>query len=212
MREGLIKLLLASAHKLGHQEMRPDEAVEPVAPRPVVTQFTPVQYREMLMAEVAKAEYLPQFYLKTENRLVSLDSSEGKREDAVKVTFCNHFTRNVAKWHGWNNFEHMDRDQAGEMVAYMIEHKTIWKELPDQEAAMGHACKGELVIAGDGTPDGSATGHVAIVAPEAEMEKSAKWGCKVAKLANVGKENHYGKGANWSFRDKPRLFLYIPSA
>jgi hypothetical protein len=166
----------------------------------------------MLAAEVVKTEYLPQFYLKKDNRLVSLDSSEGKREDAIKVTWCNRFTRNVAKWFGWNNFEHMDRDQAGEMVAYMIEHKDIWRELPCQEEAMGYACLGRLVIAGDGTPDGSATGHVAIVAPYPEMKKSAKWGCKVAILANVGQKNEIGHGANWYFKNKPRLFLYTPQA
>lgn len=207
-----MRWLLWLLHRLGGQTMRPDETesgVAHVAPRPVVTQFTPVEYGEMLKAEVLKTEYLPQFWLKGDDRIVPFDSSEGKREDAVKITWCNTAVCGISEWHGCYDFKGL---RAAEILAFMIEHKETWHELSSQESAMGHACRGELVIAGDGTPDGQASGHVAVVAPEPEMERSNKWHMKVARLANVGKENWYGKGCNWAFRGKPRLFLYTPQA
>ena len=89
----------------------------------------------------------------------------------------------------------------------MRNHPSVFRPLTIVEARE-YAVAGHLVIAGDDLAQGTATGHVAIVAPERQMVRSGKWRCNVPLVANVGKSNWYGKGLNWAFGRQPDLFLF----
>ena len=126
------------------------------------------------------------------------------------TTYCNLFAKRVASWFGCEVF-HGDI-LASEMLKRMqgSEHFSRYNveagyAVCDQDAGLGR-----LVIAAQPPPPGSIHGHVAIVAPEATMVYSPKWGKHVPLVASAGQRNFYGGGLNYAFgRVEPEVYLYL---
>ena len=144
-------------------------------------------YANKLRKEVQKSDYVP--------------SIDGR-------TFCNLFVREVSAWHGWNNFNTQQTDQAGEMVKLISNHPQ-W-HFVDVPNAQFCANRGNLVIAGMIEQSAHATGHVCIIMP-GTLGFSFKWMSRVPMCANVGKTNFTDKTTNWAFKSRPGMWVWSGS-
>lgn len=158
----------------------------------------PNDLRTRLQAEVEKEQYQPR-----------------PDPDSPKLTetFCNRFTYEVASWYGFDFFKKNDM-RANDIHQYLKSHPEQWKRVAgpdlDYTIAIEAANQGCLLIAAQSNSI-SGHGHVNIIAPEPDGERSDSWKKIVPFVANVGKSCWYGKRLSQSFIQEPNTYLYIGS-
>lgn len=151
----------------------------------------------------AVAEFPPKFqcvrckayFLATHSGCINCGTS--KTQDQLPVeTYCNKAVHYVCSGMGYGAF--MERT-ANEIIDTMASSKE-WRNLdaPDAQRA---ADEGVLVVAGWRNTQGG-HGHVCMVIP-GNLAYSRKWQAYCPAVANVGRENFIGKGANWAFDKEP---------
>lgn len=116
-------------------------------------------------------------------------------------TFCNKYVAEVATGCGFKGLESLLANQIIDLVS--THHQ--WSEIP-MEKAQELANAGSLILAG---LKAAPHGHVCVVCP-GKSKTSGRWG-EVPTVANVGKEVWIGKGINWAFSTKPKLYVWRPS-
>jgi hypothetical protein len=112
------------------------------------------------------------------------------------ITFCNQFVTQIAEGFGHMKFKGL---LANEMVDLMITSDE-WCSCGNGVEAKKKADLGYLVLAG---LKGNEHGHVAVVLPGEAVVLSGKWGIGCPQVANIGRTNFLGQGANYAFDAKP---------
>ena len=157
----------------------------------------PDYLRANLQAAVIKPEYQPR---------------PSPDNPAELVTHCDGFVGEVASWYGFNDFL-PDEVMANTIHKHMENHPDQWRKVAgpayDYGLAIEAANQGCLLIAAQTNPNGH--GHVAIIAPEPNGEKSGSWNKIAPFAANVGKTCWYGKRLSNAFVQEPETYLYIGS-
>ena len=133
------------------------------------------------------------------------------------LTFCNYFVREIAHWFGYEGFDNSgERELSAHDFARVMERErnmpSDWLPLNTHMEAASFANHGRLVVAALQPIADEAHGHVCIVAPEV-CQASPSWGGPVCQVANVGKDNWYGRRISWAFtlaqRDRLGLYLFV---
>ena len=113
-------------------------------------------------------------------------------------TFCNMFLNSVMLTQDYHAFE---GKTANGILSIIQFERFNWKKIEpsewDQES---------IVVAGR---QDEPHGHVNILIP-GEFIKSGKWNKLVPLVANIGRDNFFGKGQNYAFgKTEPDYYLYI---
>lgn len=115
-----------------------------------------------------------------------------------ETTYCNVFVSEVCQLLGFREFN----GKLANQIVDLVQTHPQWTEV-EMENAQERANEGSLVIAG---LKAEPHGHVVVLVP-GKMKVSGRWGM-VPACANVGRTYSIGRGINWSFRDKPKFWLW----
>ena len=162
-----------------------------------MARLDPDDLRARLQAAVMKPEYQPRPYPDNPKEL---------------MTHCDGLVGEAASWYGFDVFL-PDEIMANTIHKYMQNHPEQWKMVanPSTEynVAIEAAGQGCILIAAQTNPSGH--GHVAVIAPEPNGERSDSWKKTVPLIANVGKNCWYGRRLSQGFLEEPTTYLYLGS-
>lgn len=117
--------------------------------------------------------------------------------DNREQTFCNLFVNGVMVALDYHAFE---GKTANGILSIIEFERFTW----DKIDPLTDDWKDCVVVAG---LHDSPHGHVNILLP-GDFVESGKWKKKVPICANIGQDNTWGKGVNWSFRTEPNYYRF----
>lgn len=125
---------------------------------------------------------------------------------AIVETYCNVFVQRCARSEGISDLDNL---MAVEILGRFKDKTEWWKEL-DVDAAQATANNGHFVVAGAYAVPPDVHAHVCLVVP-GQVGWSGKHACDLPLVANVGKDNFYGKIASYAFPPSmpPRFWTWI---
>lgn len=122
------------------------------------------------------------------------------------VTHCNQFIDEALTI--WMDKNTIGREFHGLMANSIVDklaQDKDWQpfDVEDLPKYQGLISAGHPAIAGE---RGTGHGHVCLVIVGAAVD-SGKWKCKAPLAANVGKQNWVGRGLNFAFHNKPKIWI-----
>jgi len=131
--------------------------------------------------------------------------------DGYIVTYCNMALNLICKRVGYLGFDLSTEKEpfkaklANDMIDIMSINPTIWRHIPNSNAAQALANAGALVVACEKNPEGH--GHVCVAIP-GNIEYSGTWKSVAPRVMNIGKDVFIGKKASWAFQQPPSYFVW----